>query len=93
MDQAVAVKEIMDKAGMVKAINFFLAFLSQDKAAACGDPVARAWTAIRDKPHVEAVPSCYLLLARMRETEQMENTLNGPLPLLPSRAIPILTAS
>ena len=41
LGQAVAdfVKGIMDKAGTVKPIDLFLAFLSRDEAAACGDPV------------------------------------------------------
>ena len=38
-DQADFVKGIMDKAGTVKPIDIFLAFLSRDEAAACGDPV------------------------------------------------------
>ena len=47
--QAVVVKKVMDKAGMVKTDRCSLSVLSQDEAAAYGDPIARAWTAIRDQ--------------------------------------------
>ena len=88
MDQAVVVKGVVDKAGMVKPTYLFLAFLSRDEAAAYGDLVARAWTAIRDKPHLGASPGCCMLLSRVREAEQLENTSSWPPRLSPSMAIP-----
>ena len=35
-----------------------------------------------------ALPSCCVLLARVRGAEQLENTFNGKPPLLPSLAMP-----
>ena len=73
-------------AGIVKPIDICLAFLSQNEAAAYGDPLARAWTSIWDQPHLRALLWCSMLLAKMRESEKLENTFTGPPPLLPSMA-------
>ena len=88
VDQAVVVKGVVDKAGIVKPTCLFLAFHSRDEAAVYGDLVARAWTAIRDKPHLGASPGCCMLLSRVREAEHLENTFSGPPRMSPSMVIP-----
>ena len=71
--EAVLVTEITDKAGMVKPIDFFLAFLSG---------VRQLFSEILlpgPEPHLGALFCCFLFLGRVCEAEQLENTFNGRL--------------
>ena len=88
VDQAVVVKKIMDKAGMVKPIDVY--FLSSLKIRQLLTEILLPGPGPRSgtSPHLGALPSCFMFLARVREAQQLESTFNGPPPRLPSIAIP-----
>ena len=74
--------------GLVHGNTFFVVLILQVTIICyCTLSNSTARTGTRDKPNLRASPGCYILLARVREAEQLGSTSSKPL-LLPSMTIP-----